>query len=69
MNKRTLIEAIIGVLLLVVELIVVLVRIASPAYALYTSLDSYLMYLLVIFTNIDVIYGVILLIVNSNKKD
>lgn len=67
MNKRTLIEAIIGALLLVVEMIVVLVRIIGMAK--YSSPDSYLMYLLIIFTNIDVIYGVILLIVNSNKKD
>lgn len=67
MNKRTLIEAVVGALLLVAELIFVLVRVS--AHITTAVADSYLMYLLVIFTNIDVIYGVILLIVNSNKKD
>lgn len=66
MSKKTLIEAIIAALLIAVEVIVIVV--SAFTYSL-RNYDFYIMYLLAIFTNIDVIYGVILLIINSKTDE
>lgn len=67
MSKKTLIEAIVAALLLAIEVLVVLI--VSFERNVFYGVNSYLMYVLVIFTNIDVVYGVIILIINTNRKD
>ena len=67
MSKKTLLEAIIAALIFAVEVIMVFVYLFDFGSLRYA--DGYLMYIFTIFTNIEVVYGVILLIINSNKKD
>ena len=75
MSTKKVTEVVIGILLLLVEIIVVIVYKYShvESWFVLLSLTQYL----VIFTNIDVIYGVFLILLNSktdeshqsNKKD
>lgn len=67
MSKRTLLEAIIAVLIFAVEAIMVFIYLF--AFDSFSAANGYLMYIIAIFTNIEVVYGVIILIINSNKKD
>lgn len=68
MSKKTLTEIIIAVLLVVVEVIVVLVCRFGEALSA-DSIDVYMTSLLAIFINIDVLYAIALLIINSHSKN
>lgn len=65
MSKKTLIEAIIAALIFAVEVIMILVHFFD--FESFVYVDQYFIYILAIFTNIEVVYGVIILIINTNK--
>ena len=66
MKKRVLVESIIAALLVVIEVVVVLIcRFSSDALNA-TSMDVYMTSVIAIFINIDVIYAIVLIIVNSH---
>lgn len=66
MKKKYLIELIIFILLLVLEIIVVAVMYSEAASA--QSPDVYITSIIALFTNIDVLYGVFLLIIHGNWR-
>ena len=66
MKKKYLTELIIAILLLVIEIIVVSVMYSDAKNA--QSTDVYMTALIAIFINIDVIYGIILIIFNGNWR-
>jgi hypothetical protein len=66
MKKKYVVELILAILLFVVEMIVILVMYPEALNA--QSTDVYMTAILAIFTNIEVIYGVILIIINGNWR-
>lgn len=66
MKKKYIAELIIAILLLVIEIIVVSVMYSDAKSA--QSTDVYITALIAIFINIDVIYGIILIIFNGNWR-
>ena len=66
MKKRMLLELIIAGLLLLAEVITIIA--CYPEARSAASPDLYLTSIVAIFINLDVFYGVILLIVNGNRK-
>jgi heme/copper-type cytochrome/quinol oxidase subunit 4 len=67
MKKKYLIELIIAILILVVELIFFMVMYPEAQNAQIP--DVYMTAIFTLFTNIFVVYGVILIILNSNWRE
>lgn len=65
MNKKTLIEAAVAALLFAVEVIVVLICL----FGSNMQLSGILVYILAIFTNIEVVYGIVILLINSKNDN
>lgn len=68
MSKKTLIETIIAALLVIVEVVVILICCSGEAQSA-AIVDAYMTTVLAIFINIDVLYAIALLIINSNSKN
>jgi hypothetical protein len=66
MKKKYLVELVIAIALAVIEGIVILVKYPEALNA--QSIDVYYTALFAIFINIYIIYGVILIILNSNWR-
>ncbi len=66
MKKRMLIESLLAALLLLAEVITIAVCYSEAASA--KSPDLYLTSIVALFINLDVFYGIVLLIVNGNRK-
>jgi hypothetical protein len=66
MKKKYLVELVIAILLLLIEVIVVLVMYSEALNA--SNTDVYITAIIALFTNIEVIYGIILIIFNGNWR-
>ncbi len=69
MKKRALIELIIAALLVVIEVVVVLICRFSDDALNAPSMDVYMTSVIAIFINIDVVYAIVLIIVNQWLND
>lgn len=66
MKKKYLVELIIAILLVVIELIVILVMYPEALTAQNT--DASMTALLAIFINVDILYGIIIIIFNGDWR-
>jgi hypothetical protein len=64
MKKKYLVELMIAILLLLIEIIVVAVMYPEALSA--SNTDVYMTAIIALFTNIEVFYGILLIIFNSN---
>ena len=65
MSKKKQIEILIGILLLITEIIVIVWFKLSHYDTFYSMVNE--IYLIAVFTNVDVIFGVVILLINSKK--
>jgi hypothetical protein len=66
MKKKYVVELMIAILLLLIEMIVIAVMYPEALSA--SNTDVYMTAIIALFTNIEVIYGVILIIINGDWR-